>query len=124
MTQHGIVKTECVIQLFHLGLAEQNDLQQFAVGRFKIGQQADFLEGRDRHALRFFDEHDDLFACRMTFEQMRVEHLHYFEMSRFARWLQVQFLCDRVQDFFRGNTRIGKVDGFDVRRQPCLQQAA
>ena len=92
--------------------------------RFKIRQQADFLKRRNRHALRFLDEHDDLFALGMALEQMRVYQLHQFEVAGIARRFEVQLECHRMDDLFGRNARIGNVDGFDVGRQARLQHVA
>ena len=91
---------------------------------FEIREQPYFLERRERHALRFLDEHRDLPVLRVALEQVAVQHLHHFEVAGVARRRELQLARDRVQDFIGRYAGIGEIDGFDVRRQPRLQHVA
>ena len=54
------------------GLSKQHDLQQFMLLSFKIGEQADFLQRGNRHALGFLHKHDDLALLAMALDQIVV----------------------------------------------------
>jgi len=87
----------------------------------EVGEQPDFLERRDRHVLRFLDEHHYLPALPVALEEVVVDRLHDLEMRALARELEAQFRRLLPAGSPRGDAGVGDVDRLHMLRQPRLQ---
>ena len=66
-------------------LPEEQYLEQLVLLRLEIRKQPDLLQGRDRHALGFLHEHDDLALLAVSLEQVGVERVHHLQSARVPR---------------------------------------
>ena len=98
-------------------LAEQNDLQQLVLIGFEVGQQADFLERFQRHALRLFDEQYHLPVFHVPLEQIILQAVHNLVLARVPRHGQRELVGDDEQYILGGYARIGDIDDFYRLRQ-------
>ncbi len=110
--------------LVEFGLAEQYDLQQLVLIGLEVGQQADFLERLQRHALCLLDEQHHLLVFHVPLQQVILQQVHDFVLGGVARHRQRQLVGDDEEDVLGRNARVGDVDDFDRIRQLQLQHAA
>ncbi len=74
-------------------MTEQHDLQQLVVGRFQVGEQANFFQRIERHRLRLLDQQHHLLASRMLGDQFVLQQADHF----------VGPLAGRIDAQFAGN---------------------
>ncbi len=114
----------CGQQFVQLGLAKQHNFQQFVLGRFQVGQQADFLQRGRRHAVRLVDHDHHAPALGVTLDEdgfQRREHVRPVALRRLGH----QVAGNGAQNFVAVKNRVGQVNR--VRRQgpqPLQQHAA
>lgn len=106
------------------GLAEERHLQQFVVFGVDIGQQPDFFQRGDRHALGFLDNHHHALALCVPLDQIILQGMHDHESGRVRCYRQMQFESDGVEDFPGGDARVGEVHCFYLVGKPCEQRVA
>ena len=115
------ILTQVVIKF---GLAEQHDLQQLVGLGFQVGQQADFLQRGDRHALRFLDEQHHAFAFSVALQQIGLNGMHHHQPARVAGDIELHFEGNGVEDFLGRDTGVRQINRDHLFRQPALQHAA
>ena len=110
-----------------LGLADQDDLQQLALVRFQVGEQAKLLEHVDRQALRLVDDEHVVLPDRMGAQQELIERVEIVldrAGAGFAlRQLDVKLVADRLQQLGDGQLGVEDVGDVAVLRD-LLQEAA
>ena len=105
---HGLV-AQLLVQLW---LAEHDDLEQLALLRFQVRQQAQRLQRLERHGLRFVQAYDDAFARPGEFEQGEVQRLEQRMLVVVAVEIDAQLLGQREQQAVRIEQRIRQVGGY------------
>jgi hypothetical protein len=109
-----------------LGLADQHDLQQLALGRFQVRQQAQLLQQRRLQRLRLVDDDQRLPALGMHLEQEAVERidvrLEAVALGALQR-RQAELAEQRLQQLQRTELRVEDVGHHAAGRQ-LLEKAA
>jgi hypothetical protein len=108
-----VARDDALRQLFQLGarqhvaqfgLADQDDLQQLALVRFKVGQQAQLFEHVGRQVLRLVDDEHIVIALRMAGQQVAVDRVDIgLDADRpraHRRQVDAVFVAHRQQQLF------------------------
>ena len=113
--------TEIVIEF---RLTEQNDLQQLVAIGLQVAEQPDLLQGRDGHALRFFDEDHDLAVVGVLLQKPFLERVHDLQAVAAGLHGQLHFHSNGLQGVLRRQAWIRQIDDIHPIRQALLQHPA
>ena len=114
-------------QLAQFVLADQDDLQQLALGRLEVGQQAQLLQHVGREVLRLVDDQHAAVSGGVAAQQEDVERvevvLHRRRARRRIRQGDVKLFADRLQQLADGQLGVEDV-GHMAASGNLLQEAA
>ena len=104
-------------------MPEKDDLEQFAVRRFQIGEQSDFLQSRPGHAVCLVNDHDNPPTFGIALHQNLLKTRQDFGAIPDRR-VGHEIARDGVQDFVAIEHRVGQIDGVGWVRLETLEQHA
>src|SRR5581483_3168273 len=99
------------------GLPEKHDLQELALFRLEVGQQAQRFEGFERHRLALVDDHQHAFAQPRHVEQCLGDRAQQVMLVEAGFDGQLELFGDRQHQRARLEARVGH-----VARDPVLLQ--
>ena len=106
-------------------LADEDDLQQLALARFQVGQQAQLFQHGGGQVLRFINDQHIVLALRMAGQQVRIDGIDIaFHAGNIWRHGDAELLADRQQQFLDGQFRIENVGKLAIVRDLLHEAAA
>ena len=110
-------------QLAKFGLADKNDLQQFLLGSFKVGQQANLLQYFGAEVLSLVDDQYHPAAPGMGIQQASIQGVDHFLGAGLFRYLGAQLVTNGMQELIGGKAWVENQRHFYVAGD-LLKQAA
>ncbi len=92
-----LAQTLAVEDLRQFGLADEDDLQQFFLLGFEVGEQPNLLQHARFEVLRLVDDQCDVVVGRQLAQQERVDRVVQI-LLRGLRRLQAELFGDRAQN--------------------------
>src|SRR5690606_21452973 len=104
-------------QCVQFRLPEQNQLQQFALVGFEIGEKAQLFEHVGRKILRFIDDENGVAPTRVGCQQKCIQRIEQLlGAGVFLREGDAEFVADRLQQLVRIQLRIDDDGDVDMLR--------
>ena len=112
-------------QVPKLGLADQDDLQQFLFRGLQVGQQPHLLKHVARKVLRLVDDEYDAASVGMSLEQLPVQGIHQcLDAAPDFRRKDSEFLANGLEELDDREARVQNDGDVGVIRELVLQQSA